>query len=185
MSIKVTTNVWFQACEYISFIFNFLFHNSHDKIERQIIVSNQISQIESWRKCKCCAWVWKRVCHHQGLNSQPRAWHSVLMIRAECDTTQLFRRPRHVNRCLTFFHYLCTLKTSPCPCMLSFISESVCFRACFYFCLSCKRWQRDSIPQSYDPYLDRLVKTLPRYRLPPLPLIILIWLGFEQRNRIP
>ena len=29
------------------FIFNFLFHNSHDKFDRQIIVSNQINQIES------------------------------------------------------------------------------------------------------------------------------------------
>ena len=31
----------------IYFIFNFLFHNSHDKFDRQIIVSNQINQIES------------------------------------------------------------------------------------------------------------------------------------------
>ena len=44
-----------QACGYLfnvfffkfSFIFNFLFHNSHDKFDRQIIVSNQINQIES------------------------------------------------------------------------------------------------------------------------------------------
>ena len=38
------------------------------------------------------SWVWKRVCHHWGLNSQPMAWCSVPMIRAECDTTQLFRQ---------------------------------------------------------------------------------------------
>ena len=31
----------------ISFISNFLFHNSHDKFDGQIIVSNQINQIES------------------------------------------------------------------------------------------------------------------------------------------
>ena len=28
-------------------IFNFLFHNSHDKFDRQIIVLNQINQIDS------------------------------------------------------------------------------------------------------------------------------------------
>ena len=50
--------------ELFSFIFNFLFHHS---------VSNQINQIESWRKHRCCAWVQKRVCHHKGLNSWPRA----------------------------------------------------------------------------------------------------------------
>ena len=78
----------------ISFIFNFLFHNSHDIFDRQIIVLNKINQIESWRKHRCCAWVRKRVCHHQGSNSWPRSWHSVQMIRALCDTTQLFRRPQ-------------------------------------------------------------------------------------------
>ena len=30
----------------ISFIFNFLFHNSHDIFVRQIIVSNHVNQIE-------------------------------------------------------------------------------------------------------------------------------------------
>ena len=30
-----------------SYIFNILFHNSHDKIDRQIMVSNQINPIES------------------------------------------------------------------------------------------------------------------------------------------
>ena len=29
------------------FYFQFFFHNSHDKFDRQIIVSNQINQIES------------------------------------------------------------------------------------------------------------------------------------------
>ena len=43
----------------IYFIFNFLFHNSHDQFDRLIIILNQI---ESWRKCRCCAWVRKRVC---------------------------------------------------------------------------------------------------------------------------
>ena len=33
------------------------FHNSHDKFDRQIIVSNQINLIESWKKCRCCVWV--------------------------------------------------------------------------------------------------------------------------------
>ena len=75
------------------FIFNFLYHNSHDKFDRQIIVSNQINQIESLRKHRCCAWVQKRVCYHQGLNSWPRAWASVPIFRVKCDTTQLFRRP--------------------------------------------------------------------------------------------
>ena len=51
--------MWTFFKKYISFIFNFLFHNSHDKFDRQIIVSNQINQIESWRKCRCCAWVRK------------------------------------------------------------------------------------------------------------------------------
>ena len=32
------------------FIFNFLFHNSHDKFDWQIILSNQINQTESWKK---------------------------------------------------------------------------------------------------------------------------------------
>ena len=36
----------------------------------------------------------KRVCPHWGSNLRPRAWHSVPVIRAECDTTQLFRRAR-------------------------------------------------------------------------------------------
>ena len=84
------------------FFFNFLFHNSIDKFSRQIIVSNPKNQIESWIKHRCCAWVQKRVCCHQGLNSWPRAWCIVPMIRAECDTTQLFRRPkrsRQINCC--------------------------------------------------------------------------------------
>ena len=84
----------------IYFIFNFLFHNPHDKFERQIIVSNQTTQIESWRKHRCCAWVWIRVCRHQGSNSQPSAWYSIPMIRAKCDTTQLFRRPLAIVRYL-------------------------------------------------------------------------------------
>ena len=33
--------------KYFSFIWNFLFHNSHDIFDRQIIVLNQINQIES------------------------------------------------------------------------------------------------------------------------------------------
>ena len=57
--------------------FPFPFHNSHDKFYRQIIVSNQINQIELWRKRRCCAWVWKSVCHGRGSNSWPRAWCSV------------------------------------------------------------------------------------------------------------
>ena len=67
--ISLTLGILF--LKYISFVFNFLFHNSKEKFDRQIIVSNQINQIESWRKCRCCAWVQKRVCHHSGLNSQP------------------------------------------------------------------------------------------------------------------
>ena len=38
-------------------------------------------------------WVQKRVCNHQGSNSWPRAWHSLLITRVKCDTTQLFRYP--------------------------------------------------------------------------------------------
>ena len=75
-------------------IFNFLFHNSHDKFDRQIMVLNLMNQIESWRKCRCCDSVWKRVCCPQGVNSWPRAWRSIPMIRAKCDTTQLFRLPK-------------------------------------------------------------------------------------------
>ena len=60
------------------YFFNFLFHNSHDKFDRQkIIVSNQINQTESCRKCRCFAWVRKRVSCHQGLISRPRAWQSI------------------------------------------------------------------------------------------------------------
>ena len=66
----------------ISFIFNFLFHNSHEKFDRQII-----NEIESWRKHRCFVWVQKIVFCHQGSNSWSRAWHSIPMIRAECDTT--------------------------------------------------------------------------------------------------
>ena len=51
--------------------FNFMFHNSHDKFDRQIKVSNQINQIESWRKCRCSACVWKRVSCHECSNSLP------------------------------------------------------------------------------------------------------------------
>ena len=69
-----------------------MFHNSHDKFDRQIIVSNQTNQIESWRKHTWCAWVWKRVCDPQGSNSWPRAWRSMPMFRAKCDTTQPYRR---------------------------------------------------------------------------------------------
>ena len=57
-----------------SFILNFLFNNSLEKIDRQIIVSNQINQKESWRKDRWCALVLKRICCHQGLNLRPRAW---------------------------------------------------------------------------------------------------------------
>ena len=73
-----------------SFIFNFLFHISHDKFDRQIIVSNQINLLESWINRRCCAWVQKRVCCHRGWISHPRTWRSVPMIRAKCDTTQLW-----------------------------------------------------------------------------------------------
>ena len=76
-----------------SFIFNFLFHNSHNIFDRQMIVSNQINQIESWRKHICCTWVQKRVCHNHGSNSLPRAWRTIIMIRAKCDTSQLFSCP--------------------------------------------------------------------------------------------
>ena len=55
----------------ISFISNLMFHNSRDKFDWQIIVPNQINQIESWRKRRCCSWIRKRLCHHQGLNSRP------------------------------------------------------------------------------------------------------------------
>ena len=37
----------------------FLFHNSHDKFDRKIIVSNKINQIESQRKRRSCVWVQK------------------------------------------------------------------------------------------------------------------------------
>ena len=33
-----------------SFIFNFLFHNSHAKFDRQIVVSDQINQIELYEE---------------------------------------------------------------------------------------------------------------------------------------
>ena len=36
----------------------------------------------------------KKSFHHRGSNSQPKAWRSVPIIRAEWDTTQLFRHPR-------------------------------------------------------------------------------------------
>ena len=87
-----TDRLFFFLNEFL-FFFNFLSHNSHDKFDRQIIVSNQINQIESWRKHRCFAWVQKRVCGHQGFHSRPRTWHSFPMIRAKCDTTQLFRYP--------------------------------------------------------------------------------------------
>ena len=64
-------NIFFK--KKFSFIFNFLLHNSHDKFDRQIIVSNQTNQTELWIKHRCCAWVRKRVCRHQGSNSRPRA----------------------------------------------------------------------------------------------------------------
>ena len=35
-----------------SFIFNFLFHNSHEKFDRKIVVSDQINQIEIMNKAK-------------------------------------------------------------------------------------------------------------------------------------
>ena len=56
-------------------------HNSHDKFGRQIIVSNQTNQIESWLKHRCCAWVWKRAWHLRGLNSRPRAWRTNVQSR--------------------------------------------------------------------------------------------------------
>ena len=72
----------------------FYFQFSVSQFTWQIWQTNQTNQIESWIKHRCCAWVQKRVCHHRGSNSRPRAWHSVPMIRAECDTTQLFGRPK-------------------------------------------------------------------------------------------
>ena len=53
------------------FIFNILFHNWHEKFDRQIIVSNETNQIESWIKHRCCAWVQKRVWRQWGSNSLP------------------------------------------------------------------------------------------------------------------
>ena len=79
------------------FYFQFFFHNSHDKFDRQIIVSNQINQIESWIKHRCCAWVQKIFCLHWGLNSRLRACLSVPKIWAECDTTELFRCPKSID----------------------------------------------------------------------------------------
>ena len=94
---KTGKTIWlscyFFIINFISFIFNFLFHNSHDKFDRQITVSNQINQTDSWRKQRCCAWVQKRVAHHQGLNSWSRALRTLLIFRAKYDTTQLYRHP--------------------------------------------------------------------------------------------
>ena len=64
------------------FIFNSLFHNSCDKFDRQILVLNQINQIESWRKHRCCAGSEKEFVVTKAPNSQPRTWHSILMSRA-------------------------------------------------------------------------------------------------------
>ena len=60
----------------------FHFQFSVTQFRWQIIVLNKINQIETWRKRRCFAWVRKRVCHHQGLNSQPMAWCSIWMFRA-------------------------------------------------------------------------------------------------------
>ena len=58
----------------------------------------------------------KRVCCHQGLNSQPRAWRSVLIFRAKCDTTQLSRcsnRKKHfVIICGIFLNFAFKIKTA-------------------------------------------------------------------------
>ena len=94
----------------ISFIFNCLFHNSPNKFDRQIIVSNQINQTQSWRKCKCCAGVLKRVSCHRGSNSWPRAWHSVPMFRAKCDSTQLSRCPTQNNLLNSINKWITTAK---------------------------------------------------------------------------
>ena len=39
-----------------SVIFNFLFYNTHDKFDRQIIVSNQINLRESWKSIDVVLW---------------------------------------------------------------------------------------------------------------------------------
>ena len=78
----------------VIFLINFFyFQFSVSQSTWQIWQTNQTNQIESWIKHRCCAWVRKRVCHHRSSNSWPRAWLSIPMIRAESDTTQLFKHP--------------------------------------------------------------------------------------------
>ena len=71
------------------FIFNFLFHNAHDKFDRQKSVkSNKPKRIMI-----LCLGTIKSFCHHRDLNSQPRAYHSIKMFSAKYHTTHLSRRP--------------------------------------------------------------------------------------------
>ena len=54
--------------------------------DKYVIKSNQINQKESGKVCRCCAWVQKRVYHHQGINSRPRAQRTNVQ-------HQVFRHP--------------------------------------------------------------------------------------------
>ena len=59
------------------FIFKFLLHNSHDKFDRQKLVSNQMNKIELWKKCWCRAWVLKEfVITKHKLTAQGVAQHT-------------------------------------------------------------------------------------------------------------
>ena len=87
---------------FLNIFLNFLFHNWPMWQPNNSIKSNKPNRI--MKKHRYCAWVQKRVCHHQGLNSRHRAWRSVLMFRAECDATQLSRCPQRPCANLTHKH---------------------------------------------------------------------------------
>ena len=78
------------------FIFKFLLHNSHDKFDRQKLVSNQMNKIELWKKCWCRAWVLKRVCHHQAQTHSPGTAYQWSKLSAK--TTRLSSVPSTVVR---------------------------------------------------------------------------------------
>ena len=89
----ITVYNFFVVSEFTAVVFilkiNYYFFQFSDSQIGQTYCIKYLNQIESWKSIDDVLSSEERVCHQQGLNSQLRAWHSILMFRAECNTTQL------------------------------------------------------------------------------------------------
>ena len=65
------------------------------------IKSNKLNRI--MRKCRCCAWVWKKISRHWGSNSQPMTWHGAVHRWSVWDPSAILAP--HILRKIIFFSF--------------------------------------------------------------------------------